>query len=224
MENLPLNPERLWVFRDLISAPFVAIAIAGVVSFVQKSRGTMPQAAASSTSQKLGHLNKRLPALGLILVLFLLVPLVVGGWVTFSLSAAYPHSAPLQITSYELEAVRYIQEHTDGKYVVIGDIWTIYAGEVIVGINNPNAYYFAEYSTQGHDLFANMTRDPSPEWMLSAMNETKTQTAYFMFTETRVGTTEFNNVALRIQEPLMLFYVTENGETRVYSYSNSTQS
>ena len=224
MENLPLNPERLWVFRDLISAPFVAIAIVGMVSFVQKSRGAMPQAAASSTSQKLGHLNKRLPALGLILVLFLLVPLVVGGWVTFSLSAAYPHSAPLQTTSYELEAVRYIQEHTEEKYVVIGDIWTIYAGEAIVGINNPNAYYFAEFSKQGHDLFANMTHDPSPEWMLSAMNDTKTQTAYFMFTETRVGTTEFNNVALRIQEPLMLFYVTENGETRVYSYSNSTQS
>jgi len=222
MEGLPINEERLWVIRDMIAASFAALAIVQIVSALQALRAkfstveTIPRLKADARSN-------RLQALGLTLILAILVPAFLGGWITFSLRAAYPQVAPLQTTWYELEAVRYIEENTNEKYVVISDIWTIYAGEVVVGINNPNAYYFGVHSQLGHDLFANMSKNPSPEWMLSAMNQTETTLAYFIITEPRVGTEEFNNITARVQEtPLTLFYVSENKELRVYSYSNST--
>jgi len=159
----------------------------------------------------------------LVLVIIVFIPALLGGWITLSLTAAYPQAAPLQTTWYELEAARHIEENTDEKYVVIGDLWTIYAGEVIVGIANPNAYYFQENSVLGHDLFANMSRDPSPQWMLSAMNLTKTQVAYFIITEPRLGAEEFNNIVTRIQtQQLTLFYTSQNEKLRVYSYRDST--
>ena len=222
MEGLPLNEERLWVFRDMIAAPFVALAISMLLSKLEALKVAKPVTGIALNS-KVASGSNRLRALSLALAVTILVSAVLAGWVTFSLEAAYPHVAPLQTTSYELEAVRYIKDSTSGTYVVIGDIWTIYAGEVIVGINNPGAYYFGESSKLGHDLFVNMTENPSPEWMFSAMNQTKTTTAYFIITEPRVGATEFSNVTAQIQEtPLTLFYVSENKKLYVYSYSNST--
>lgn len=58
-------------------------------------------------------------------------------------------------------AVKYIDANTHEKYVVFGDQWTTYAGEVIVGDNNPRAYYFSTSERKGHDLFVNMTLEPS---------------------------------------------------------------
>jgi hypothetical protein len=137
--------------------------------------------------------SKIVRVLGLLFCTNILMPVVLGGWITLSLSVAYPQVAPLQTTWYELEAVRFIEENTHEEYVVIGDLWTIYAGEVIVGINNPEAYYFEESDKTGHDLFSNMTRDPSPEWMLLAMDLTNTRVAYFVVTEPRLGAEGFNN-------------------------------
>ena len=221
IEGLPINEERLWVFRDLLAAPFVAIAIVKVVSKLE----TLKVKFRATSVTSLTHISKtnRLRSLCLVLVIIVFIPALLGGWITLSLTAAYPQAAPLQTTWYELEAARHIEENTDEKYVVIGDLWTIYAGEVIVGIANPNAYYFQENSVLGHDLFANMSRDPSPQWMLSAMNLTKTQVAYFIITEPRLGAEEFNNIVTRIQtQQLTLFYTSQNEKLRVYSYRDST--
>jgi len=148
----------------------------------------------------------------------ILIPMFLGGWITFSLSAAYPQVAPLQTTSYELEAVKYIEANTKEKYVVIGDIWTIFAGEVIVGINNPRAYYFGEYNKTGYDLFLNMREDPSPQWMLLAMNYTHTTIAYFIVTEPRLGTQEFSNTVSKARGTLPVFDVTGGGKLYIFSY------
>lgn len=108
------------------------------------------------------------------------------------------------------------------QYVAIGDIWTIFAGEVIVGINNPRAYYFLEYNKIVHDLFVNMSRDHSPKWMLSAMNHTNTTVAYFIVTEPRLGTEEFNEVLSKARENSLQVYGRPegfgNGKLYVFSY------
>jgi hypothetical protein len=119
-----------------------------------------------------------------------------------------------------LEAVRYIEENTHEKYVVIGDIWTIYAGEMIVGINNPDAYYFGESDKIGHDLFVRMQQSPSPQVMLDAMNYTDTTVAYFIVTEPRLGTDEFNDVVSRAlqDEQLTLTHDFGAGKLCVFSY------
>jgi hypothetical protein len=192
MEGLPLNEERIWVFRELIAAPFTGLAIFTVFSSIKEFLETKPTQKRIGTNLNVFSKSNFSHASGLLLALNLITFILLGGWVTFSLTAAYPQFAPIQTTWYELEAVRYIEASTKQRYVVIGDIWTIYAGEVIVGINNPRAYYFGENNKTGHDLFANMRDNPSPQWMLQAMNYTDTKIAYFMVTQIRLGSSEFN--------------------------------
>jgi len=220
MKKLPLNEERLWVFRDFIAVPFVALAIYAVVSSLKTflKASSLPTLSLAS----LKPLSKRsvVRVLSLLFALNVLVPVILGGWIMLSLSVAYPQVAPLQTTWYELDAVRFIEENTNEKYVVIGDVWTIYAGEVIVGASNPRAYYFGENAKTGHGLFVNMTRDPSPQWMILAMNYTGTTVAYFIVTEPRFGTEEFTNIVSRIlqDEQLTLFYMSYNEKLYVFSY------
>jgi hypothetical protein len=220
MTGLPLNAERLWVLRDLIAAPFAALAVYAVVSWLHSLRDTMFPSAITFANLKPLPKGKTVHVLCLIVTLNFLIPLLLGGWMVSSPSAAYPQVAQLQITSYELEAVKYIEQSTWQKYVVIGDIWTTYAGEVIVGINNPNAYYFSINDAFGHDLFVNMSRDPSPGWMLSAMNFTQTTVAYFIITQPRVGTTEFNTIVSQIidRKQLTIDGVFGDGKLYVFGY------
>jgi hypothetical protein len=219
MDGLPLNPERIWVFQDFIAVPFTALAIYTVFS----SFNAFPKVESTTlrTTVNTKTLSKyNLPrTASLLLILNILTAMLLGGWITFSLSAAYPQVAPLQTTWYELEAVKYIEANTQEKYVVIGDIWTIFAGERIVGIMNPRAYYFEEYNRTGNDLFVNMKREPSSEWMLLAMNYTNTTVAYFIVTEPRLGTEEFNNVvSLALANGQLTVNVFGAGKLYVFSY------
>jgi len=219
MSGLPLNEERLWVFRDLIAAPFVALAIYAVVSSIEALIKAKSPPSITVTGLKASSRGNVLRVLSLLPALTVLVSMLLGGWITLSLSAAYPRVAPLQTTWYELEAVRYIEANTHEKYVVIGDIWTIYAGEMIVGINNPNAYYFGESDKIGHDLFVRMKQSPSPQVMLEAMNYTDTTVAYFIVTEPRLGTDEFNNVVSRALQDEQLTLAHDFGAGKLYVFS-----
>ena len=220
MSGLPLNEERLWVFRDFLAAPFVALAIYAVISGIEARLKASSHSVLSYTHLKTPSKDKVLPTLGLVLAVNLLISTALGGWMTLSLNVGYPQFAPLQTTWYELEAVRTIEKNTTERYVVIGDQWTIYAGEVIVGINNPQAYYFGESNITGYDLFSKMKNNPSQEWMLQAINYTDTSAAYFIVTEPRLGTEEFNNVvSLALQNnQLILWGIFGAGKLYVFSY------
>jgi len=221
MDDLPLQPERLWVFRDFIGVPFVALAIHGVFSSVNAFLKSRSPPTVSFATLKVLSKNNFLRILSLLLALNVLIPVVLGGWITLSLEVSYPRVAPLQTTWYELEAVKFIEENTTEKYVVIGDIWTIFAGEVIVGVNNPRAYYFLELNKTGYDLFVNMKRDPSPQWMLQAMNYTDTTVAYFIVTKPRLGADEFNSVVSRVLQNKQLTVVSVPGVSpeKLYVFS-----
>jgi len=221
MSGLPLNEERLWVFRDFIAVPFVALAIYEVVSSLKAFLKAKSPPTISTASLKMLSKANILRVLSLVLTLNVLIPVLLGGWITLSLSAAYPQVAPLQTTWYELEAVKCIEENTNEKYVVIADTWTIYAGEVIVGVSNPRAYYFGEFNKTGYDLFVNMKQNPSPQWMLLAMNYTDTTIAYFIVTEPRLGTEEFNNVVSRALQNKQLTVEGVFGARKLYVFSYS---
>jgi hypothetical protein len=220
MDGLPINEERLWVIRDFMAVPFASLLICKILSSVK----TFSNATFLSTKfpTNLRERSARKFLFIFSVSLNVLVPILLGGWITYSLSVAYPRVAPLQTTWYELEAVRYIEENTHEKYVVIGDIWTIYAGEMIVGIYNPQAYYFGENDVRGHNLFIKMLEEPSTQVMMEAMNQTGTDTtiAYFVITEPRVGTEKFNDTISRIfqEKQLTEFWKSDNGKLYVFSY------
>jgi hypothetical protein len=216
MSGLPISGERLWVLRDFIAAPFVALAILTLVSAVKTKIHPIRAFASTRALSKTGILR----ALSIILIVNVAVPALLGGWLTFPLGVAYPRSGLLQTTWYELEAAKYIRDNTADNYVVIGDIWAVYAGEMIVGINNPRAYYFKELDAQGQRLFSNMLNETSPQTMIEAMNQTGTDTniAYFIVTEPRLGAEVFNLAISKAKETLTVFHITGDGKLYVFSY------
>jgi len=218
MSNLPINEERLWVFRDFIAAPFVALAIYEVASALKAFLKTKSPPTITVTTLKTLSKANILRVSSLLLTLNVLIPVVLGGWITFSLSAAYPQIAPLQTTWYELEAVKYIKEKTNEKYVVIGDVWTIYAGEMVEGVFNHQAFYFGEDDVRGYNLFSKMRNEPSPQIMIEAMQVNNATVAYFIVSEPRLGAEEFSNVVSKARDTLTVFYVTGAGKLYVFSY------
>jgi hypothetical protein len=220
MERLPLNEERLWVFRDFIGAPILALSIYTIVESLKSATTAKSNFRISVPKLKTLSKGNIMRPFRLLLASELIISLLLAFWTTLSVTVAYPRVAPLQTTGYELEAVRYLEASTKEKYVVIGDVWTIFAGEVVVGINNPRAYYFWESNETGQGLFLNMTKDPSPKWMLLAMNDTGTVVAYFIVTEPRLGTQKFNDLISRTLEnrELALAGVFGDGKLYVFSY------
>jgi hypothetical protein len=211
MENVPFSEERLWVIREIVAIPFVAMAIfvafTWLKSFLRKSFAAPLKDVGVRNLPKVSF--RRVS--GLLLLVNLLFSVALGGWLVLSLTAAYPQVAPLQTTSYELDAVEFIDKTTSEKYVVIGDIWTIFAAERFVGNRNPRAYYFGEYKKIGFDFFANMTRDPSTTWMDQAMDYTNTTVAYFIVTQPRLGAEAFNNVVSKTIENGLPIYGPQQG-------------
>lgn len=225
MRGLPFNEERLWVFRDFMAAPFVALSIYALGSSIKIIVRKASPTAIFLTSLKSVSKTRILRIISLLTIVDVVIPLIIGGWIAVSVSVAYPRIAPLQTTWYELEAVTYIEKNTLEKYVVVGDVWTIYAGEVIVGINNPRAYYFTEFNETGYNLFANMKSEPSPYWLLQAMNLTDTTIAYFIVTQPRLGTQEFDSVVSKaLQSNLQVYGPQEgfgNGKLYVFRYEKA---
>jgi hypothetical protein len=225
MEGVPFNEERLWVFRDFLAAPFAALSIYGVVSSLKTLiKKTLPQGASFVSFRTLSRIGV-LRVLCLLAVVNVAVPVIAGGWAAVSLNAAYPRIAPLQTTWYELEAATYIERNTEGRYVVICDVWGIYAGEAIVGVNNPRAYYFTEFNRTGNDLFVSMKNEPSSHWLLQAMDLTDTTVAYFIISRPRLGAEEFSAVVSKaMQNGLQVFGPPEgfgNGELYVFAHEKT---
>jgi hypothetical protein len=224
MTGLPINEERLWVFRDLISAPVIALAFFSAItrfsSFLHKaSSAHLGKITVGSVSK--GNL---LRTLAILLAINAAAPLFLGGWITVSLEAAYPEFAPLQVTSYELEAAKYLRASTAENYVVIGDIWAVYAGEMVVGIFNRQAFYFGEFDKRREDFFQRMLNETIPQTMIDAMNQTGTDTslAYFVISKPRLGTLKYEQVIQQaqrngLQTCLVLYYPENVEKLRIFS-------
>ena len=187
MVNLPLEEERLWVFRDFFAVPFAALAVNAVLTRVR------PRFSSLKDLLTLKNLKSTI-ALGAIVFLL-------SGWLTSSVYYSYPHAGPLQTTSYELEAVRSIHENTSENYVVICDLWFSYAGRIVVGDENPRAFYFSILDENGAKLFTDMKLDVSNDTLKQALNivnndpyNNSATVAYFVIVEPRLGEDSFDQI------------------------------
>ena len=212
MINVPFfEIERLWLFRDFILVPFLAIFIGGAIQEIRNIPNMLSEdipiflrkISKHRSSKKSSFLTliPRHRAVRLASTLMYVALLaIVSGWVTASVYYAYPHFAPLQTTSYELEAARYIEATTNEAYIVVCDSWMMYAGGMIVGINNPQAYYFCSGEPHGVALFIEMKNDPTNETMKEAVKTNNATTAYFIIEKPRLGTEEYNHIIQKAQQ------------------------
>ncbi len=215
MTNVPFTEiDRLWVLRDLVLMPFSALFIAGALfetrAFFERiskniflawrkvsSIHIFPRNRKSSVLTR-GHLTKRV-SFGSLFA-YVLVFLLVSAWVNASVYYAYPHWAPLQTTSYELEAVKYLDETTEEKYIVIADPWTIFAGQMFVGIRNPRAFYFSGSDPDGITLFIKTKNNPSNDTLVEALGYNNSTIAYFVIGKPRVGPEAYNAIIQQAEQ------------------------
>jgi len=67
-----------------------------------------------------------------------------------------------------------------------------------------------------------MKQDPSAQWMILAMNYTDTNVAYFIVTEPRLGTEEYNRtISKALQNGLQVYATFGNGKLYVSTMKNS---
>jgi len=230
MTNVPFNAERTWMFRDLLSTPLLALAINNLLAFGLRtsSTGESPTSRQSflrtfsEKAKKSAKASINASATSF-LMMSVLIPAVLAGWITLSVSFAYPNYSPLQTTTYELEAINHIEETTNQDYIVICDFWTAYAGQMRMGIQNPAAYYFAENDPVGAAFYIKMRNDPSPEVMIEAMNYTDAEVAYFLLTKPRVGTEEYNRITQQAHQndlqTYSAFYHKGEEKLHIFRYS-----
>ena len=208
MINVPFAEERMWVFRDLLTVPFMAIIVSDVFSFLHRQISTIDIPLLSL------HIRR--------IAMYLLIVITLSGWITASLYYAYPHYGPLQTTSYEVEAVKFIEENTAKPYVVIGDQWIIFAGHMIVGTLNPNALYFYSKDPKGVMLFLEMKTNSSVETMKEAMTYNNATVAYFIIEKPRIGEEEYNRIIQQAQQNNLqtykIFYYQGEEKLHIFYY------
>jgi hypothetical protein len=193
-----VEADRLWVFRDLITTPFTALLIGESFSF------TLNKVVKNSF---FSFSRSKVINLGFFLVYFLAF-IILSGWITYSVYYAYPHYGPLQTTIYEMEAVKYIDETTNERYIVIGDQWILLAGQMFVGIKNPNAFYFSHVDPRGISLFIQAKTNPSNETLMKAMKINNATVAYLIIEKPRLGTGTYNDIINKAQQNNLLTYKT----------------
>ena len=233
--GIPFTEERLWVFQDLMAAPFVAIVASSVIVFLRKKTSnalskvrlpfsTMPLMQVKMNSKSVVTFT----SLSTCVVAYVMIFTLLSGWITMSVYYGYPHWAPLQTTPYELEAVKYIDKNTTERYIVICDLWMTYAGGIIVGLNNPRAFYFFHTDPRGVALYGEMEENPSSQPMIEAMKINNATTAYFIIEKgaqeyDRLDTEEYNRIIQQAQQKELqtykIFYYPEGEEKlRIFYY------
>jgi hypothetical protein len=98
-----------------------------------------------------------------------------------------------------------------------------YAGGIIVGLNNPRAFYFFHTDPRGVALFGEMEENPSSQPMVEAMKINNATTAYFIIEKPRLGAEEYNRIAQQAQQNELqtykIFYYPEGEEKlRIFYY------
>lgn len=186
-----VEPDRLWVFRDFMVAPFAALLIGISLSLSEKKL--------SKLFRFMSPHSGRTRTFGSVLA-YSLVFMLLSGWITMSVYYAYPRYGPLQTTTYEIEAVKFIDQTTLERYIVVADQWIILAGQMFVGINNPRAFYFSHVDPHGVTYFMQMKNNPSNETLIDAMKTNNATVAYFIIEKPRLGTEVYDQIVQQAQE------------------------
>lgn len=231
MTNVPFSGGRLWMFRDFMAVPLVAIFAYATVGFLHWKTSNAIKQLKSSLKKRSTRMDakklKTYASASILLIVYLSAFVIISGWITISIYRAYPHYAPLQTTTYELEAAQHIDQTTEERYIVICDQWFIFAAEMLVGVYNPNAYYFTASDPKGVSLFLEMKKEPTEATMIKAMEHNNASVAYFVIEKPRLGTEQYNLTKSQALQnglqiyPEGIFYYQEEEKLCIFYYEGS---
>ncbi len=127
LEGGLFSPDRLRVFIDMVALPFAALAVSSA----------MFSLFGKATEKHVSFRWKDLLAT-------VLICLSMSGWIVSSVYETYDYyTRGLQPTSLEVEAVKYIDEHTNSRYVVLAPHPITVISWGMIGIPNTDKWYFS---------------------------------------------------------------------------------
>jgi len=195
MVNHIFGPGRIKVFTDMFAVTFVAVVVKSAAEFLL-----------GSASQIRAVLRWKRVLGGTLICLCL------SSWVTLAIHETYKsYTEGLLPTSLEVLAVEYIDEHTEGKYVVLAPHRTAVISWGFIGIPNPTKKYVSL------GIGGNPT-NPSVADMYEYMGEADADVGYFMISA--LGGGDVDRRVAEASEIFGLFKVLsdENGEIYIFNY------
>ncbi len=207
MLNVPFSPTRFLPFRDFIATPFAALTIVISASFVRGSSLNKRVKLASDLKRRILNLPVRRIILGLLICLSL------SGFSVSSIQMGYSRLRGLHPTQLELEAIRYIDEHAEGRYVVITMPSTATIATAFLGTKNPEKYYVYTKGSGGY-----LGQNPSVTSMYENMEMYGADTGYFIASSFR--TSNFDSVINEASKIFSTYAVfnDEHGEVYIFQY------
>lgn len=177
MSGVPLSPERLWIFQGLVALGPMAVLINATLSFIRERY-------VYKFNPKSENFWSHHKISATYLISAGLVVLSLSSLATSSLYHAYPQREPT-VTTYDLEAIRFIDKTTFVNYVVVCDRPFAEVGATVTGYFTHRGAYTAYWDTTMRRLYDQMIGSPSLAPMLEAAGYTDSDIVYFAVNELR---------------------------------------
>jgi len=200
MDEPLFGPGRLWTFRDFIATPYAALAIISVIEFLE-----------GGISRKIRRLIFRSRVINLPtrkILVGVLVSVSLSAFAVPSIDKAYNWLRTGHPTQLEVDAIKYIDENTPGRYVVLADHHTTVVGWGFIGGTPEKA--FVSYYGSG---------PPTVAEVMESMRTYESGVGYFLAGPFTWGT-DFKGVVTEASRIFGLFKTIsdENGVIYIFQY------
>lgn len=185
------SPERLRVFIDMLAFPFAALVVMSAIRFLI---GTV------TASKRSLVLHWRAALAGILICISL------SAWFVGAVYETYEfYTKGLLPTALEVEAVKYIDEHTNSRYIVLAPQPTTVISWGVIGIPNAEKWYFST----GKGI---TPVEPSASEMFTYMQMGEAEIGYFIASSFRSGA-DFDQIVSQAFRVFGLFkeFSDENG-------------
>jgi len=194
------GPKRLWTFQDMIAIPFAALTISNVVKYFEGTNTPNPIKLLKFEKWKIKIAWRHILAA-------ILVGLALSAFALFSVHESYGRYGGMQLTELEVQAVKYIDEHAEGRYVVITVPATTQVGWGFVGIWNPTKYYVYSQS---------LGQQPTVSGLFGYMSQFEAGIGYYIASSFR--TPNFKRAVAEASKIFGLLKILSSEEGSVYIF------
>jgi len=188
---------------NLIAILFASVTIFAVIRFLEGGIRGQSNPAFNPGRPAIRILGRRTLA-------GMLMGLSLSAFAVASVHRGY-YLAGLHYTELEVEAIKRIDEYTQGRYIVISNI--IGLGWGFVGLWNPEKFYVYDPSFMGKGI--DLSANPSVETMVYYMKMYQADTGYFMVTFRNAN---FDDIVAKASRIFALFHILENENGKIYIF------
>lgn len=201
MVDVLFGPKRLWTFQDMLAIPFAALTISKVIKYFEGGSMSNPIKLLKFERWTIKISSRQVFAL-------ILAGLVISAFAQLSVYESYGRFGGMQLTELEVDAVKYIDEHTDGRYVVLSLPATTQVGWGFAGMWNPAKYYVYDRGLGEH---------PTVDGMFRYMRTYEAAVGYYIASSFRLP--NFNKVVAEASQIFGLLKVLQNEKGSVYIFN-----